>query len=308
MQWSRRSRSPLEAALLAAALVGVALVAFAGPTGAVLPGAPPAVPTGITENISLYGAALSGWGYAANNTTNPGPHLYVTYGDTIQLTLFAADGATHTWFLDYNNNSLPDAGEPISHPFSPGNSVLFNFTPDRVGTYVYRCSIHPTSMLGLITISAPTRYTLYGNALTGWGFSPTNLTKPGPTLMVQEGVNITLTLHSADNATHTWFIDYDNDSTVNGGETPSPPFGGAGNPNPLVYNFIASRSGTYAYRCGIHLSTMWGMIVVLGAPAPPAAGFPIPLIPGIMLGVIAGVIVLAGVYQVRTTRAVRLKK
>ena len=308
MLWLARSRLPLEALLLAAILAGASLLVVPNP-GRASPGiTPPLISTGLVENITLYGAADTGWGFGANNTTNPGPHLFVTYGDTVQLTLIAADGATHTWFIDYNNNTQPDPGEHNSLEFSPGNSILWNFTADQVGTFVYRCSIHRTSMTGLITIAAPTHYTLYGHAIEGWGFSPTNITKPGPTLVVEAGVNVTLTLFAADGATHTWFIDFDNSSTVNGAETPSPGFGGSGFQNPINYTFSASGGGTYAYRCGIHLSTMWGMIVIIGKAAPPTPGFPIPLIPGIMLGVIVGVLFLAAVYQVRAVRAARLKK
>ncbi len=308
MRWSRRSRSPLEALLLAVVLAGASLLAVPSPGSASASVTPPVISTGVVENITLYGAALGGWGFGPNNTTNPGPHLYVTYGDTVQLTLIAADGATHTWFIDYNNNSIVDPGEHNSPSFSQGHSILWNFTADRVGTFVYRCSIHTSSMTGLITIAAQTHYTLYGDALKGWGFSPTNITKPGPILVIEAGVNVTLTLYAADGATHTWFIDYDNSSSVNGAEKTSPGFGGSGFPNPLNYSFTATSGGTYAYRCGIHLTTMWGMIVIIGKAAPPSPGFPIPLIPGIMLGVIVGVLFLAAVYQVRAIRAVRFKK
>ena len=307
MRWSVRSRSRLEVALLAA-LLGVGLVVVPGPSYAGSNAPPPTLPRGATVGITLYGEALGGWGFGANNTTNPGPHLVVTYGDTVQLTLIAADGATHNWFIDYDNSTQPNGAEPSSPHFGPGNSIVWNFTADRIGTYMYRCEIHPAGMTGLITISAPTHYTLYGDALRGWGFTPTNLSAPGPTLIVPEGVNITLTLHAVDGTFHTWFTDFDNSSSVGTGETPSPEFGGPGNPNPLNYTFQETRAGTFAYRCGIHLTTMWGMIVVLGRPSAAPAGFPIGLIPGIMLAVIVGVLVLAGIYQVRATRAARLKK
>lgn len=308
MRWSQPSRSRIEATLLAVALLGSGLLLFPAPGQASSAPAVPVIRTGVVDNITLYGAALGGWGYTANNTTNPGPHLRVTYGDTVQLTLIAADGATHTWFVDYNNNSQVDAGEHNSPSFSPGNSILWNFTADRVGTYVYRCSIHRTSMTGLITITAPTHYTLYGDALRGWGLNATAITKPGPTLVVEAGVNVTLTLYAADGAAHTWFIDLDNSSSVGTGERESGLFGGSGNPNPINYTFNATTGGTFAYRCGIHLTTMWGMIVIIGQPGPTPAGFPIPLIPGIMLAVIIGVLLFAAVYQIRAVRAARLKK
>ena len=163
-------------------------------------------------------------------------------------------------------------------------------------------------MVGLITISAPTHYTLYGDAIKGWGFRPTDITKPGPMLIIDAGANVTLTLYSVDSAEHTWFIDYDTSSSVTGSERQSQGFGGPGFQNPLNYSFVATSGGTYTYRCGLHPNYMWGMIVILGKPGAPVAAFPIPLIPGIMLMVIVGVLLLAGVYQVRAMRAVRLKK
>ncbi len=307
MPWSAPSRSRLEVALVAAALLGATLLAVTSPATAST--APfPVFTTGNVVNITLYGDALSGWGLTNGTITEPGPHLNVSYGDTVQLTLIANDGATHNWFVDYDNNSAPSGAEPSSPRFTSASSIVWSFTADRIGTFVYRCEIHPSSMMGLITIAAPTHYTLYGSALDGWGFTNTSITTPGPTLIVEEGVNVTLTLYANDTAAHTWFADYDNSSSVNGGETTSPKFGGTGNPASITYTFNANRAGTFAYRCGFHVTTMWGVLIVLGKPAPAQAGFPIGLIPGIMIAVIVGVLFLAVVYQVRATRAARMKK
>ncbi len=311
MRWSVPSRSRLEVALVAAALLGVGFLAIVFPAPASAAASLPPVRSGVTDFITLYGEVLqpSGWGYAANNTTSPGPHLVVGYGDTVQLTLHSADGATHDWFIDYNNDTLATPGEPTSPDFGSGGPVVWNFTADSVGTFVYRCKYHPTSMFGLITIQAPTHYTLYGglSPKVGWGFNATNLSAPGPTLVIAAGTNVTLTLYSVDGVTHTWFIDYNNNSALDGGEAVSPDFGG-GSPNPVNYSFTATRAGTFAYRCGIHPNQMWGMIIIVGTGSAVAAGFPIGLIPGIMLVVIGGVLMLAAVYQVRATRAARLRK
>ncbi len=318
MPWSAPSRSRLETALVAAALVGVGILAFALAAPEAAASYLPPATTGVTDAFTLYGGVIPptvGWGLAANNTTKPGPHLSVNYGDTVQLTLIAVDGATHNWFIDYNNNSFPDTGEPSSPDFSQTNSIVWNFTADNVGTFVYRCRYHPSDMFGFITISAPTHYTLYGSVtapLVGWGFNRTDLSAPGPTLIVEAGANVTLTLYSVDNTTpttaHTWFLDYNNDSVVSTGEPESPAFGGSGNSNPINWSFTATRTGTFEYRCGIHPRQMFGMIVVLGHAAPGSGGFPIGLIPGIMLVVIGGVLILAVVYQVRATRAARMRK
>ncbi len=316
MRWSERSRSRLEVALVTAALLGVGLMVLALPAPVTASLAAPLPPrtTGVVDSFTLYGDASGGWGFAANNTTTPGPHLTVGYGDTVQLTLIGADQANHNWFIDYNNNSFPDGSEPSSPVFSSTNSVVWNFTANNVGTFVYRCKVHPISMWGLITISAPTRYTLYGSVTghVGWGFNATNISAPGPTLVIEAGTNVTLTLYSADNVSggveHSWFLDYNNDSTPNTGEPISAMFGGSANPNPVNYSFVATRTGTFVYRCGIHPGQMWGMIVILGKVSTGAGGFPIGLIPGIMIVVIGGVLILAAVYQVRATRAARVRK
>lgn len=276
--------------------------------------APPPVSTGAADTFTLYGDAIGGWGFAASNTTLPGPHLTVGYGDTVQLTLVGADQANHNWFIDYNNNSIPDGSEPSSPIFSSTNAIVWNFTADNIGTFTYRCKIHPTSMYGLITIAAPTHYTLYGSVTghVGWGLNATNISAPGPTLVIEAGSNVTLTLYSADNVSggvaHSWFLDYNNDSTPNSGEPTSPTFGGSANQNPVNYSFVATRTGTFVYRCGIHPGQMWGMIVVIGKASSGAGGFPIGLIPGIMIVVIGGILILAAVYQVRATRAARVRK
>ncbi len=299
--------SQLEAAALAAVLLSVGLFALVAPVQASSAG-PTALPSGVVEAYTLYGSALSGWGLTANNTTNPGPHLHVLYGDTIQLTLISIDGAgvNHNWFIDYDNNSAPSGGEPSSPIFTAGNSIVWNFTADRIGTFVYRCQVHPSGMTGLITIGAPTHYTLHGDALHGWGFNATTISNPGPTLVIQAGVNVTITLIANDSLAHTWFIDYDNSTSPSSGEPASPQFGPG---NTINFTFQAARTGTFLYRCSIHPGTMTGLIVILGTSSGgPSAGFPIGLIPGIMLSVIVGVLGLAAVYQVRSVRAARLKK
>jgi plastocyanin len=310
MRWSERSRSRLEAVLVAAAVLGVGLLVLAIPGSASPAASLPPATAAVTDSFTLYGDASGGWGFAANNTTTPGPHLTIGYGETVQLTLIGADQANHNWFIDYNNDTQADGSEPSSPLFSATNSIVWNFTANDVGTFVYRCRIHPTTMWGLITITAPTRYTLYGSVSneTGWGFNATNISSPGPTLIIEAGTNVTLSLYSADGVPHSWFIDYNNDSVRQTSEPLSPQFGGSGNPNPENYSFTTNVTGTYTYRCGIHNTQMWGMIVILGRGAQAPAAFPIGLIPGIMLVVIGGLLILGAVYQVRATRAARMRK
>ena len=304
--------SRLEAALSAAAVLILVLAAFALPAGASPAGPLPPVAAGDAASFALYGSALTGWGFGQNNTSNPGPHLFVSYASTVQLTLVSIDPAStqHNWFIDYNNNSIPDKGEPSSPLFWAGNSIVWNFTADQIGTFTYRCEIHPSSMEGLITVSAPTRYTLYGSVLNtaGWGFNATDIRAPGPTLVIEAGAPINLTLISADGVTHSFFIDFNNNSARDPSEPESPDFGGQGYPSTVNYTLETNITGTYAYRCGFHPTQMWGMIIIVGKGTGVQGGYPIGLIPGIMLVVIVGVLILAVTYQVRASRAARRKK
>jgi len=266
----------------------------------------PAVPAGATQSLTLYGNAAKGWGPTADNITRPGPHIYVTYGDLVELTLYSQDTILHNWFLDYDNNTRPSQGEPKSPDFQGTTAVVWSFKADRVGTFIYRCEYHFGTMWGYITISVPTHYVLWGHAGEGWGFDANNVSEPGPTLIVQQGVEITLTLYSKDGIDHTWFIDYNNDSLVNSEEQESPRFTGG---SPINYTFVADRAGTFTYRCGIHPRKMTGTIIVLGSGGGPVnQGLGIALIPGMMIATILGVLVLAAVYQIRATRSAKRAK
>jgi hypothetical protein len=110
----------------------------------------------------LYGSRAAGWGFTSTSLTSPGPLMEVWVGDNVTLNLTSVDGITHRWFLDYNNNSAADVGEPASPNF-PGlqNPVLWNFTvSNRTGTFPYRSDRGPgnpradlVKMSGNITIT-----------------------------------------------------------------------------------------------------------------------------------------------------------
>src|SRR5881409_1554965 len=60
---------------------------------------------------------------------------------------------------------------------------------------------------------------LYANRSTGWGFSNTSLTSPGPNLEVEVVEHVTLNLTSLDGRNHNWFIDYNDNSVVDANES-----------------------------------------------------------------------------------------
>lgn len=251
--------------LAAALLLSSFAIVLAAPTA-----------TAATHTFALYGAVTEGWGFGPNNITNPGPSLTVTVGDAVHLQLFSNDSGTHTWFIDFDGSSTVNTGELDSGTFSSRTvPVWFNFTVSsaHVGTFTYRCSIHPSSMTGSITIQAappPPDIVLYGSASAGWGFGPGNMSNPGPTLHVATGASVKIELVSADTAGHTFFVDLNgNGPVVDASDIQSPGFGGT-HAAVINWTFNVATAGTYTYYCGIHGSAMRGTIVVgSGGTSPP---------------------------------------
>lgn len=102
-------------------------------------------------------------------------------------------------------------------------------------------------------------FTLYGNLSTGWGFTSGSESSPGPTMVVEQGDTVNLTLISDDGFEHDFFVSYANATAPNSTDPQSGPFTGT-----LNYSFVATDTiGTYTYRCAIHYSVMWGYFQVV---------------------------------------------
>lgn len=278
--------------LLLAVLLGVSGIALVDvPTARAAP----------TRTFVLYGGALQGWGFTNTSITLPGPTIVVNAGDSVSLELFSNDSATHTWFLDYNNNTLVDSGEPVSPQFSSATvPTWFNFTADpaRVGTWTYRCGIHPTAMHGLLVILAAPTFVLYGSAAAGWGTSPTDLHNPGPNLTVTQGQTVTFELVSQDGQEHTFFIDLNRNGAANVGEPQSPAFGGTSHPSVIDWSWTVNvTAGNYTYLCAIHTTAMQGTLTVLSSAPPP--------VPPPDYSVYAAIIVVVAIAAVVAAVAIR---
>lgn len=308
----------IEVVVAAALFLAVALLAVGVPSQANLAmdsggAGPSATGTSSSTTIFLYGDASRGWGNATSAITNPGPTLYLYQGENVTLALYSADGAPHNWFIDYNGDQRWENATELGSPDFSSSSVAtwFNFTvpTDHIGAFTYRCRYHPTLMTGLVYILSPKRITLFGSATasgslaSGWGLTNASITTPGPTLWIKAGDNVTLHLVSADTVAHTWFIAYDNGTGNATGEPQSPQFKSV----PLDFFFSADRTGAFTYRCSIHPTIMYGMIVVVGVSRVSTAP-KLQLVPTIMIGTIVGVLILAAVYQVRSVSKARRTK
>ncbi len=236
-------------------------LAMAPPAVASAPVAPSAVRT-----FTLYGNSARGWGTTNASISEPGPSLTVNEGDTVTIHLYSNDTALHNWFIDFDGNQVPSAGEPSSADFSSATiAVDYTFTvpTGHVGTSTYRCRVHPTTMTGSITIQAaptPATFTLYGNGLSGWGLTAGSINSPGPTLNVTQGQTITIDLYSADGVAHTFFIDWNKNGAFDQGTETLVNFNST--TTPVRYTFVANSAGNFMYYCTIHPTVMHGTVHV----------------------------------------------
>ena len=102
-------------------------------------------------------------------------------------------------------------------------------------------------------------FALYGSYQGGWGFTSSNITSPGPTITVEQGDTVNLTLTSNDQITHRFFVSYTNGTAPGTGDPQSSDFSGT-----TIYSFNATNTvGTYTYHCYYHPSLMWGYFRVV---------------------------------------------
>ncbi len=109
-------------------------------------------------------------------------------------------------------------------------------------------------------------FTLYGSYVSGWGFSASNITSPGPVIVVDLNDVVNLTLINVDTgyyaASHRFLLSYENSSTQHSGDVVSSDIGPG---QTVVLTFTANVSGTFTYYCVFHPSPMYGTFIVTPA-------------------------------------------
>ena len=101
--------------------------------------------------LELYGSAALGWGFAPGDMTSPGPAITVHQGDRVSLTLTSQDGLVHRFFVDYNGDTVPSAGEPTSPDFT--TTTRYAFDANTAGSFTYYCQYHKVTMYGVFTVN-----------------------------------------------------------------------------------------------------------------------------------------------------------
>jgi len=101
--------------------------------------------------------------------------------------------------------------------------------------------------------------TLYGSYTKGWGFTPDSMASPGPSISVNEGDIVNLTLISQDNGiAHQFYVDYNGNHMLDVGEPASGYF-----TTTVTLQFTASINGTFTYYCSVHPDVMYGGFTVV---------------------------------------------
>src|SRR2546425_11497648 len=136
---------------------------------------------------------------------------------------------------------------------------------------VYTAALPGPKMIIPHPVSAAS-FNLYGSATAGWGSTSSSITQPGPTLTVQSGESVSLTLFSADGRPHQFCVDYEStpDYVCQGSElaTQSPMFTSSTTGTTFPFN-APTTPGTYTYFCTIHRSAMTGQFIVSAPPPTP---------------------------------------
>jgi len=128
----------------------------------------PKVAAQTTMSYVLSGSRTTGW-----NGTIPGPNLTASIGDTVALSLSSADSAPHRFFVDVNNNGVPDctSGPDKCQLASFTSTASYSFPVDSAtftagSSYHYYCAIHP-NMVGMFKVNsaapAPPDFTVSAN-------------------------------------------------------------------------------------------------------------------------------------------------
>jgi FtsP/CotA-like multicopper oxidase with cupredoxin domain len=117
-----------------------------------------------------------------------------------------------------------------------------------------------TTQICTAKVATTRNSTLYGSYTSGWGFTATTITSPGPTIVVEQGDTVNLTLISKDAIAHNFFVSYTNASSPKPTDPWSPDFGS----NAVNFQFVASNTaGTYQYYCSYYPTVMWGYFKVV---------------------------------------------
>ena len=143
-----------------------------------------------------------------------------------------------------------------------GQSITYNVTGLKPGTFFFHCDIHPTLMTGTVVVSAPAGGGGYSAsspaaASTALTISANNLAFDTKTLTAPANTAFTVAFDNKDTTYHNWVID----SGPAGYTPPTPPPPVAPGAS-TTYQEAALPAGTYGFHCSLHPTLMTGTLTV----------------------------------------------
>lgn len=159
--------------------------------------------------------------------------------------------------------------EPVTDPqlVAPGTTADLKFTIADPGTYKFQCDVHPTEMIGQITVTPAGGGAVAGASPAAGAGGPTETTTDDKfsdtSLTINHGEKVTLTVDNKGQALHNWDV---LDPSGSGSLKDA-----AGNPiktdfvNPgdsKSVTFEIDTPGTYKFQCDVHPTEMMGTLTV----------------------------------------------
>ena len=205
----------------------------------------------VTFEAKASGVALLNLGETTLLDNTPPPN-------TQPITHTAFDGLVHITSLNFhdlaviNVNTSKTGCLPLP-TVGQGLTVAVAVTVENQGdvTETFNVTLEASRYFSIVELG------LFGSATLGWGFTPGNITSPGPVITANQGDRVILTLTSQDSLLHNFFVDYNGDMTPNTDEPKSPDF-----ITTTEYVFTVNTIGSFTYYCQYNKISMYGTFVV----------------------------------------------
>jgi plastocyanin len=203
--------------------------------------------------------------YNGNGVIDTGEPASPSFSGTVNFQFNATTAGTFTYYCAFHPSIMhgtfavvasatPDVAvtnvKAEKQSVGQGYPVKINVTVENNG------NIDETFNVTTYRIGGAVRLMLNGSASSGW-----NGTIPGPSITVNLGDSVALTLVSVDGFPHKFFVDYNGNISPDPGEPTSPTFSAT-----TTYIFVANVNGTFNYYCAFHPGVMHGTFTVNSTP------------------------------------------